>query len=121
VIIAADRVANLAPPPSGKRGRTRKSKTANLLGRLDLYADDVLRFAIVFRVSFDSNEAVRQVRMVKVQQKMAGGFRTKAGACAWLVVSSHLATVMRNGENPLGTLQRPMVAEPSMPSAPDGG
>src|SRR5664280_1714430 len=121
VIIAADSVANPAPPPSGKRGRTRTSKAANLLGRLDLYADGVLRFAIDFRVSFDNNEAERQVRMVSVQQKIAGGFRGKAGGSAWLAVRSHLATVMKNGENPLGTLQRLMVADPSMPSAPDSG
>jgi hypothetical protein len=68
-IIAAGHVANPAPPPSGKRGRTKKSKAANLLERLDIYADDVLRFATDFRVSFDNNEAERQVRMVKVQQK----------------------------------------------------
>ncbi len=121
VIIAAGHVANPAPPPSGKRGRTRKSKSANLLGRLDLYADDVLRFATDFRVSFDNNEAERQVRMVKVQQKISGGFRTKAGATAWLAVRSYLATVMKNGENPLGALQRLMVADPWMPPVPDSG
>jgi transposase len=121
VIIAAGHVANPAPPPSGKRGRTRKSKAANLLGRLDLYADDVLRFATDFRVSFDNNEAERQVRMVKVQQKISGGFRTKAGATAWLAVRSYLATVMKNGENPLGALQRLMVADPWMPPVPDSG
>ena len=121
VIIAAGHVANPAPPPSGKRGRTRKSKAANLLGRLDLYADDVLRFATDFRVSFDNNEAERQVRMVKVQQKVSGGFRTKAGATAWLAVRSYLATVMKNGQNPLGALQRLMVADPWMPPVTDSG
>lgn len=120
-IIAAGHVANPAPPPSGKRGRTKKSKAANLLERLDIYADDVLRFATDFRVSFDNNEAERQVRMVKVQQKISGGFRTKAGATAWLAVRSYLATVMKNGENPLGAMQRLMAADPWMPIAPDSG
>jgi hypothetical protein len=120
-IIAAGHVANPAPPPSGKRGRTKKTKAANLLGRLDLYADDVLRFATDFRVSFDNNEAERQVRMVKVQQKISGGFRTKTGAIAWLAVRSYLATVMKNGENPLGALQRLMDADPWMPPVADSG
>jgi hypothetical protein len=120
-IIAAGHMANPAPPPSGRRGRTRKTKAANLLGRLDLYADDVLRFATDFRVSFDNNEAERQVRMVKVQQKISGGFRTKAGAAAWLAVRSYLATVMKNGVNPLEALQRLMVADPWLPPAPDSG
>jgi hypothetical protein len=121
VIIAAGHVANPAPPPSGKRGPTRKSKAANLLQRLDIYADDVLRFTTDFRVSFDNNEAERQVRMVKVQQKVSGGFRTKAGATAWLAVRSYLATVMKNGQNPLGALQRLMVADPWMPPVADSG
>jgi len=118
-IIAAGHVANPPPPPSGRRGRTRKTKAANLLARLDNYADDVLRFATDFEVSFDNNEAERQVRMVKVQQKISGGFRTKAGATAWLAVRSYLATVMKNGVNPLGALQRLMVGDPWMPPAPD--
>lgn len=118
-IIAAGHVVNPLPPPSGRRGRTRKSKAANLLARLDNYADDVLRFAADFNVSFDNNEAERQVRMVKVQQKISGGFRTKAGATAWLAVRSYLATVMKNAVNPLGALQRLMVGDPWMPPAPD--
>lgn len=118
-IIAAGHIANPLPTPSGRRGRTRKTKAANLLARLDNYADDVLRFAADFNVSFDNNEAERQVRMVKVQQKISGGFRTKAGATAWLAVRSYLATVMKNGVNPLGALQCLMVGDPWMPPAPD--
>lgn len=120
-IIIAGHVANPPPPPSGRRGRTTKTKAANLLGRLDLYADDVLRFAADFRVCFDNNEAERQVRMVKVQQKISGGFRTEAGAAAWLAVRSYIATVMKNGVNPLGALRRLMVADPWMPPIADSG
>jgi len=120
-IIAAGHVANPPVTPSGKRGRTKKTKAANLLGRLDTYADDVLRFATDFSVSFDNNEAERQVPMVKVQQKISGGFRTKTGATAWLAVRSYLATVMKNGENPLGALQRLMAADPWMPPVADSG
>jgi hypothetical protein len=64
-IIAASHVANPPVAPTGKRGRPKKTKAANLLYRLDTYADDVLRFTTDFRVSFDNNEAERQVRMVK--------------------------------------------------------
>ncbi len=48
-IIAAGHAANPAPAPTGRRGRTPKTKTANLLRRLDTYADDVLRFATNFK------------------------------------------------------------------------
>lgn len=55
--------------------------------------------------------------MVKVQQKVSGGFRAKAGATAWLAVRSYLATVMKNGVNPFGALQRLMVGVPWIPPA----
>jgi hypothetical protein len=67
-------VANPTVTPSGKRGPAKETKAANLLGRLDTYADDVLRVATDFSVSFDNNEAERQGPMVKVQQKISGGF-----------------------------------------------
>ena len=56
-----------------------------------------------------------------MQQKISGGFRTKAGATAWLEVRSYLATVMKNGQNPLGELRRLMVADPWMPPTADSG
>lgn len=115
-IIAAGHLANPPPPPTGRRGRPKKTKAANLLGRLDLYADDVLRFAADFAIPFDNNEAERQVRMVKVQQKISGGFRTNTGATAWLAIRSYLATVMKNDVNPLAALQRLMAADPWMPT-----
>lgn len=114
-IIEAGHMVNPVQPSSGKRGRTKKTKEANLLNRLDIYAGDVLRFATDFRVSFDNNEAERQVRMVKVQQKISGGFRTKEGASAWLAVRSYIATVMKNGINPTKALQDLMTGDPFMP------
>lgn len=118
-ILAAGHVANPPPPASGKRGRTKKSKAANLRGRLDTYSDAVLRFLTDFHVPFDNNEAERQVRMVKVQQKISGGFRTITGATAWLDVRSYLATVLKNGVNPLQALQLLMVGDPWMPLPAD--
>jgi transposase len=111
------------PPPMvrvGKRGPMTRTKAANLLRRLDVYTDDVLRFADDFSVPFDNNEAERQVRMVKVQEKISGGFRSSAGATAWLALRSYLATVMKNGVNPLGALQQLMMADPWMLN-PDSG
>lgn len=118
-IIAAGHTANPPQIPTGKRGRPKKTKPANLLARLDTYADDVLRFATNFNVPFDNNEAERQIRMVKVQQKISGGFRTQSGATAWLAVRSYLATAIKNGINPLAALQRLTTANPWMPPTPN--
>jgi len=51
-IINAGHLENLSPEVTGKRGRPKRSKALNLLNRLDLYADDVLRFANDFDVPF---------------------------------------------------------------------
>ena len=53
-IIAAGHAANPPPVPTGLRGRPKRSKAANLVLRLDLYAQDVLRFATDFAVPFDN-------------------------------------------------------------------
>ncbi|MGH8323391.1 MAG: IS66 family transposase, partial [Steroidobacteraceae bacterium] len=65
-------------PEIGKRHGVNK-KAANLLARLDSQRDDVLRFATDFRASWDNNQAERDVRMVKLQQKISGSWRTLAG------------------------------------------
>ncbi len=79
-IIVAGHAANPPPAPTGKRGHPKRSKAANLLRRLDLHTDDVLRFATNFAVPFDNNTAERDIRMVKVHQKVSGGFRSIDGA-----------------------------------------
>ena len=66
--------------PTGKRGVIRQTPARNLLIRLDHYREDVLRFANDFRVPFDNNLAERDIRMIKLQQKICGCWRTITGA-----------------------------------------
>lgn len=56
---------------------------------------------VLMSTTSGNNETERQVRMVKVQQKTSLVFRTTAGATSWLANRNYLATVMKNGENPL--------------------
>jgi transposase len=117
-IIEAGRLVNPPAVRTGKRGRPRNTLSANLLRRLDIYRDDILRFADDFRVPFDNNEAERSVRMVRVQQKISGGFRSVEGARSWLRVRSYVATAIKQGMNPLDALVRLTADDPWMPDSP---
>jgi len=117
-IIAAGHVANPPVAPSGRRGPSKRTKAHNLLLRLDAYEDDVLRFATDFAVPFDNNLCERDVRMVKIAQKISGGFRSTEGAEAFLALRSYLSTAAKQGMNRLEALQRLFNGEPWMPAAP---
>ncbi len=121
MIIAAGHKANPPVAPSGKRGRPKRTKAHNLLLRLDTYADDVLRFATDFTVPFDNNLSERDVRMVKIAQKISGGFRSDEGAEAFLAFRSYLSTAAKQGMNRLEALQQLFNGKPWMPSAPGAG
>lgn len=74
-----------SPPPdktqrNGKRGRLKRSKSRNLLERLQNYEDDVLRFMDNEIVPFTNNLGENDIRMTKVQQKISGCFRSMEGA-----------------------------------------
>jgi transposase len=108
------------PPPTertGKRGPIGRSKTANLHGRLDQHRDEVLRFAHDFHVPFDNNQAERDLRMVKLQQKISGCWRTITGAEGFLTLRSYLSTSAKHGLHPLGALGRLAERNPWLPQA----
>jgi transposase len=116
--VAAGHAANPPPPRSGKRGRTAKSKAANLLARLDDYRDDVLRFAVDFAVPFDNNLAERDIRMIKLQQKISGGWRTLAGAETFCALRSYISTVRKNDVDVLPALAQAFNGDPWLPTTP---
>jgi transposase len=104
-IIAAGTAANPSPPGHPRRHGAR-SPAANLLARLSGFVTDVLRFAHDLRVPFDNNLAERDIRMVKLRQKISGGLRTWAGAKTFCAIRSYLSTARKQGINALEALTK---------------
>lgn len=67
-------------PVEGNRGRLKKTKSRNLLERLQNYEEDVLRFMVDKAVPLTNNQGENDLRMAKVQQKISGCFRSEYGA-----------------------------------------
>lgn len=115
-LIASGKQLNPPPPRTGKRGRPALGPAGSLLARLATHRDDVLRFATDFRVSFDNNQAERDIRMVKLQQKISGGWRSEAGAQAFLAVRSYLSTARKHGQSAMDVLRDLFTGHPWIPA-----
>src|SRR5487761_2187610 len=85
-------------------GRPPRRVGHNLLLRLSTRKQDVLRFLTDPRVPFTNNLAERDGRMMKLRQKISGGFRSEAGAEDFAVIRSVLSTARKQGWNMLQTL-----------------
>lgn len=83
----------------GARGRVKQTPAVNLLKRMRQHSADVLRFLGDLTVPFDNNQAERDIRMPKLKQKTSGCFRTVAGADAFAVTRSYVATLRKQGRN----------------------
>jgi transposase len=102
--------------PDGRRGRLKQTKAKNLVDRLVKYEDQVLRFALDFEVPFDNNQAERDLRMMKLKQKISGGFRSAAGADYFCRLRSYVSTMRKQGQPMLEALEAVFLGEPVIPS-----
>ncbi len=98
------------PPPAEtpgkkKRGRKKKSKVRNLLERLQQHQEAVLAFMYDFSVAFDNNLGERDIRMMKVQQKISGTFRSFEGAMTFCKIRSYISTSKKQGLRVISCLQ----------------
>jgi transposase len=105
--------------PTGEapaRGRKAQSKARNLLTRLERGERATLAFVHDFDVPFDNNQAERDLRMMKVQQKISGGFRSEEGAQCFGRIRGYLATMRKQAQPMLAAIEHVFCGHPIVPS-----
>lgn len=103
--------SDASPPKRRKQGAAR-----NLLHRLSKHEEAVLRFLECLNVPFDNSQAERDIRMLKVQQKISGGFRSLPGAQAFCRIRGYLSTLRKQGMQVLTALELTLAGHPVAPT-----
>ena len=107
------------PPPPRRprqRGRLKQSPARNLLERLWLGQEQVLAFLDDLTIPFDNNQAERDLRLLKTQQKVSGCFRSDAGGDAFARLRSYLSTLRKQGVALLSALHTLFTDSPLYPA-----
>ena len=95
----------VAPQPK-RRGPKKRRPGHNLALRLQTCRESVLRFLHEPAVPFTNNLAEQDVRMMKVRQKISGGFRSEQGARDFAILRSVLSSARKQGRNRLEALRQ---------------
>lgn len=88
------------------RGRTPQSEARKLVARLESRREEVLCFLTDFRVPFENNQAERDLRMIKLQQKVGGCFRSGEGARQFCRLQSVISTARKQGQAALESIEK---------------
>ena len=106
----------VAPHGPKRRGRRKQSKARNLLDRFRDHPDSILAFMRDFAVPFDNNQSERDLRMMKLRQKISGTFRSFAALENFCRIRGYVSTSRKNGLNALDALQRAFLGNPFVPT-----
>jgi transposase len=119
-LLARGHAANppAVPPPAAppKQGRPSRTPEHNLLARLTTHRAAVLALVRDLRVPCDDNQAERDLRLLKVPQKITGGFRTTTGAAPFARIRGSISTLRKQGVVVLTALEGVFAGSPLMPS-----
>ena len=72
-----------------------------------------------FRVPYTNNQAEQDIRMIKVHQKIAGAFRSTAGANTFCRIRSYISTLKKRDLPVWKYLQQAYAGRPYLASQPD--
>ena len=100
------------------RGKIRRRPGHNLLLRLRDYKQDVLRFLEDPLVPFTNNLAEQDIRMMKVKQKISGGFRSSQGADTFCAIRSYFSTCRKRSQNIFQAIQDVLTPQIPLTFAP---
>jgi len=107
------------PPPHNPTNSKRKLKQCkgkNLLDRFIIYKDETLRFFTNLLVPFTNNLAERDLRMIKVKEKISGCFASFKGAQIFNRIRSYISTVKKNNRSVLDELNNILIGKYYVPN-----
>jgi transposase len=117
-IVTQGYAENPVQPPDGpkRRGPRKQSKALNLLGRFRDHSPSILAFLHDFAVPFDNNQAERDLRMMKVRQKISGTFRSLDALENFCRIRGYVSTARKNSLTALNALRRLFLGDPFLPT-----
>jgi transposase len=96
----------------------RQLPARSLLETLEYYDTDVLRFCHDTRIPPTNNQAERDLRPHKTQQKISGRLTSEPTTRDRLAIRSYLSTAAKHGRNALTTLRQAILGDPWIPPIP---